>query len=141
MILAYLKEKYQQWQHQRYLKRMGWTEEAYQRRTDPRVFYQAQTVDSFYHGYNYLHIYEDSRGGPFLSRNWTDVYQEIDVWCKTNLRSAWRDDIHRVYEQHAIDANGDTHRELFINDLGPIDVLAYAFDDEQDHLMFVLKWA
>ena len=128
-----IKQRWRDYRHQRYLQKMGWSEAAYQRYTDPRVFHRAQTVDSFYHGYNYLHLYENSRMGPFTNRDWVEVRQEIDDWCGANLTGAWRNDLHRVYEQHAIDVNGDDHRELWINDLGGMDVLAYAFENEQDH--------
>ena len=140
-IINRIVKRWKDFKHQRYLKKMGWTEEAYQRRMDPRVCYRAQTVDRFYPGYAQLHIYDDSRGSPFLSRNWVEVYQEMNEWCNANLTGAWRDDIHRVYEQHAIDNNGVAHKELWINDIGSQDVLVYAFENDHDHFLFTLRWS
>lgn len=140
-IINYITKRWAAYKHQRYLKKMGWTEAAYQRRTDPKVAYRAQTVNSFYHGYAHIHIYDDSKGGPFLSRNWVEVYQEMNEWCSANLTGAWRDDIHRVYEQNGIDVDGDIHRELFINDIGSQDVLVYAFDNDRDYFLFTLRWS
>ena len=140
-IINRIVKRWADFKHQRYLKKMGWTEEAFQRRTDSKVCYRAQTVRDFYPGYAHLHIYDDSRAGPFRGRDWTDVYREINEWCQVNLTGAWRDDIHRVYEQNGIDVDGDVHRELFINDIGSQDVLVYAFDNEHDHFLFTLKWS
>ncbi len=140
-LIESLKQRWEAYKHQRYLKKMGWAEELFQRRTDPRVIYQAQTLSGFYPGYKHLHIYDDSRSGPFNGRNWPEVYQEMNVWCRANLTSAWRDDIHRVNEQHGIGIDGTFTRELYINDLGPYDVLVYAFENECDYFMFALKWA
>ena len=140
-LIESLNQWWEAYKHQRYLKKMGWTEEAFKRRTDPRVVYQAQTVRQFYQGYLYTHIYDDCQSGPFLSKNWTDVYVEIDAWCRDNLIGAWRDDIHRVYEQHGIGVDGTVTTELFINDIGPYDVLVYAFENERDYFMFALRWS
>jgi hypothetical protein len=140
-LIESLKQRWKAYKHQRYLKKMGWTEELFQRRTDPRVIYQAQTLNGFYSGYKHLHIYDDSRSGPFNGRNWPEVYQEMNVWCRANITGAWRDDIHRCYEQTGIGANGELSKEFWLHDIGNVDLLVYAFENERDYFMFALRWA
>ena len=140
-LIESLKQRWADYQHQRFLKKMGWSEAAFRRRSDPRVFYGAQTVDGFYLGYSYKHIYNDSRSRPFFNRDWVEVYREMNDWCRENLTGHWREDIHRVYEQTGIGVDGELVPDLWLSDLGNYDVLVYAFENERDCFMFTLKWS
>jgi len=129
-------------QHQAYLKKMGWTEETYQRQTDPRVDKSAGTVDQYYHGYPHVHIYESSIVPPFSRyTEWIECYSLMNQWCKDHCQGAWREDIMRLSKQTAL---GWDHSETIvyhINEIAGGDSLCYAFENDQDHTLFVLKWA
>jgi len=130
------------YQHQQYLKKMGWTEEAYKRQTDPDVTKTADRVSYFYHGYPHVYVYTTSNVDPFTRYEiWSNAYSEMTKWCDKHCRGKTRNDIMRVYEQTAIDINGDTHKDWFINDIGGQDALFFAFQDSKDYSMFLLKWS
>lgn len=134
-------------QHKHYLKKMGWTEEAYQRQTDPLVNHRADRVGYFYHGYSRVHVFETVIGRPFIDyKDWIMAYNLMNQWCKDNCQGRWREDIHRVVRQTGLKQVGDSMEyieepEWFINDVGGGDVLVYAFELDQDYMMFSLKWS
>lgn len=150
ICLKYIEDLKGRWafrQHQAYLKRMRWTEEAYQKNIDPLHNYRADRVSYFYHGYKHTHIFETVFAEPFIRyEDWTEAYQEMNEWCKTNCQGQWREDMHRVIKQHGLKQVGDNMEwvaepEWFINDLAGGDALVYAFEDSKDYTMFLLRWS
>ncbi len=130
-VLEELKGRWDFYRHTAYLKKRGWTEEQYQEYNDPRRNPRATKIKDYYHGYPYFYSYQTSRIAPFtLYPTWMDGYQAIKDWCKSNCQGAWRHDILRVYEGQS---------ELELNELGG-DALFFAFENERDYTMFILRW-
>lgn len=136
-----LREKWDAHLHQRYLKKMGWTQEAYERQTDPRCNMRAYKIKDYYHGYAYHHVYLSVRDYPWRNYpDWLEGLDQLREWCRENCQGAWRDDILRVYKQTAISWDSSTEEEWHINDIGGGDALFVAFENEQDYIVFLLKW-
>lgn len=138
---------FSKWQHQRYLNKMGWTEEAFQRQTDPDVNLRADRVTQFYHGYPHVYVFTSSREDPFTRyMSWIEGYNAIAAWCDANCKGKVRHDIMRVHKQTGLKQvdNGIDwieEPEWFINDIGGGDALFFAFKDSKDYSTFLLKWA
>lgn len=130
------------YQHKRLLKKMNWTEEAYQRQMDPDVNRRAGRVSQYYHGYPHVYIYTSSNVDPFTRfKDWSNAYAEMTKWCNEQCRGKTRNDILRIYEQTFIGINSDIKKEWFISDIGGGDALCFAFQDSRDYSMFLLKWS
>jgi hypothetical protein len=141
-IFTRLRAKFDRFLHQRYLEKMGLTEEAYQRKTDSLVNYRALTVSSFYHGYKAVHTFQDAGTAPWsMFDDWLSGLHSIREWCEENCSGKWRDDIHRVIKQTSIGVNGETEEHLFMNEIGGRDVVCFAFENDADYLLFLLRWA
>jgi hypothetical protein len=120
---------------------MGWTEEAFQRQTDPRCNMRANRIKDYYHGYPHTHAYVTTRTPPWTRYpDWLEALEELREWCRDNCQGHWRDDILRVYKQTAISWDSTTEEEWHINDIGGADALFVAFTDERDYMLFLLKW-
>lgn len=125
------KNRWDFYRHRAYLKKKGWTEEQFQEYNDPRRNQQATRVKDYYHGYPYFYSYTSSRIAPFiLYPTWMDGYQAIKDWCNASCRGAWRHDILRVYQ---------AQYSLEINEMGG-DALFFAFENERDYTIFLLRW-
>ena len=134
------KQRFNNWQHQRYLKKMGWTQEAYDRQTDPDYNIRGNTISSYYCGYPYVMIIASSTPLANHFGSWLEGVTEIRDWCKANLEGKFREDIVRAYTQTPLGLNGPEDIEYVISDIGGVDILCWAFKDEQDYLWFQLKW-
>lgn len=126
-----LKNRWDFYQHRAYLKRRGWTEEQYQQFYDPLRNERATYVKDYYHGYPYWHCYQSSRCEPFTRYpTWIAAYDAIRGWCESNCQGRWRHDILRAEK---------IYDEWQLNEMGG-DALFFAFENERDFTMFVLKW-
>jgi hypothetical protein len=45
-----------------------------------------------------------------------------------------------VLKQTGLGINGEEYPEYYFNDIGGTDLVYFAFMDEQDYLMFLLRW-
>jgi len=141
-VVEDLRDRWDFYRHNMYLKKMGWTEEAYQKQTDPLVNKTADRISYFYQGYKHHYVFTSARVRPFIDyETWMDAYVQINLWCEVNCKGRWREDIHRVIRQTGLDLNGNEHPEYFINEIGGGDALVYAFADSKDYTMFLLKWS
>lgn len=132
-VIDDLKSRWDFYRHAAFLKKMGWTEEAYQKQTDPDYNHRATRIKDSYHGYPYITFFESSRGDPWTRYpTWIEGYDAIQAWCKENCKDKWRTDIRRVIK--------DYWEEWIENDIGGGDVLFFAFKDQEDAFMFKLKW-
>ena len=130
----------QDFMHQRYLKKMGWTQEAYERHTDPDHNIRASRVNDFYHGYPYLVVMTESKGLQHQFGDWLEGVTTISDWCREHCIDKVRYDILRAYSQTPIGVNSVCDPEWWINDIGGQDILCWAFKGEQDFIWFKLKW-
>lgn len=137
-----LRDQWDFYRHAAYLKKMGWTEEAYQKQTDPDCNLRADRIKDYYHGYRHVHAFTSTRVGPFTNYpTWMDAYQAIQDWCKINCQDKFRDDILRAHKQTGINYDGTTDEEWFNNEIGGGDVLFFAFKNSKDYTLFCLRWA
>lgn len=141
-VLNDVKGRWDFYRHAAYLKKMGWTEEAYQKRTDSNINYRATSIKDFYFGYKHIHVFETTRCEPFTKYDtWMDAYKAISDWCNDNCSEQWREDIHRVIKQTPIGLSGPEPSEYFMNEIGGGDALFYAFKSSKDYTMFLLRWS
>ena len=137
-----LRDRWDEHLHYRYLAKMGWTELQYQRNNDVDRNARATNVDDYYHGYKYVHYYTTTHGFPWdRYGDWLEAVDDIRSWCDENLQDKWREDILRVYKQTAIAWDSSTEEQWFISDIGGIDVMFFAFKNEVDYTLFLMKWA
>ena len=119
---------------------------VYRHNRDDDVVRYADKVSDFYsekytyvHRIDYLHyaytcVHDWGPGGLIFG------YEVMRDWCEAKCRFKYRMDIHRVYHQTGIGVNGDLHEDYWFNDIGGSDFVYFAFQNEQDYLMFLLRW-
>lgn len=94
------------------------------------LFLRADSINKFYKNFPYRIEWTDSK----LSGN-LDMYnygRKAEEWCKENCQSGYTNHIHQVLKDQN---NG----EWVINTFGN-DVWFWAFKNEQDAIMFSLRW-
>lgn len=119
----------------------------YRRNTDPDVIRHADRVSNFYKGYKY--VYQCTNAEHYAYRRLYDYgpggarygYDDILDWCNKKSRFKWRVDIHRVLKQTGLGLDGSEEPDWFFNDIGGSDYIYFAFQNEQDYIMFLLRWA
>lgn len=108
---------------------------SYERWIDPDISIYASDISSFYHGYPYTFPLESEGlrdyglSGPLP---YSDLADEMKKWCEENCRGKWRNDWHRGFW------NPQGNYEF--NGIGGGDMMFFAFQDEQDSIMFRLRW-
>ena len=127
---------------ERKLKKSGYKSwEHYRRWNDPDTLCRATRVKDFYHGYKYVHCFEDRNHyayellydyGPGGIKYGDD---EIVEWLDKNAKFTSRIDMHRVIKCPA------TADQWEFNDLGGGDYIFVAFKEEKDYMMFLLRWS
>jgi hypothetical protein len=135
MLLDFVKQRYKQWRDRRFLKRHGvetWAQ--YNRQYDPDINWRATRVNDFYHGYPYVHCFENHRHEVYHWDVHLDGIYVLSQWCEDNCKGKFRFDFHR-----AMNAPG-TAWEWHINELGGGDYIFAAFKDPEDFFIFRLKW-
>lgn len=140
-IKAYIRLK----KNRRFLKKHGChTWKQYKKEYDPDVIHRATLISQYYHGYPYIHYFEESPKNYNDYRIWLT---EMRDWCEQNCLDKVRYDIHRVIREKGLIHNeyndtmiwSDTE-EFSMNDVGGWDVLFFAFKREQDMMWFKLRW-
>ncbi len=130
-----IKDRYQAWKEQRFLKKHGCeTWEQYNYRFDPDRNQRATRIRDYYYGYKHW--------TPLESRDHTAYYWDVHLdgiyvlteWCKENLSGKFRFDWHRVMKAPA------TANEWHINELGGGDYIFFACQEPEDFFLFQLKW-
>ena len=134
--LTWIKYRYLEWRWDRVLKRSGcksW--EFYFRQNDPDYFAAGRTVRNQLHGYPYIAVVDynklpvrfDPLFGPI------EHCEEILKWCNKNCRKKYRNHWERVIQDHA--------GQYLPNGIGGTDELFFAFKDERDYILFILRWS
>ena len=81
------------WLHAKNLKKLGITEEEWQKQHDPNHNPKASSIEQFYHGYNHLHEFTTVREYPFTTfSTLTLAIDAMHRWCIENCNDRWRDD-------------------------------------------------
>lgn len=135
--------KYKNWKTKRFLDKHGCTtQKQYDRLTDPDVFHHADKINHFYHGYSHVYCCErDDHPVYNFGADFSIGIEEVTRWAENNLKHKWRYDGHRVMHQTGIGIDGSTEREWWFNDIAGGDYYFFAFTDERDYMMFLLRWA
>jgi hypothetical protein len=131
--LNYFRTKIKTWQDKRFLKRHSvetWAQ--YNHHYDPDINWRATRVNDFYHGYPYVYCFENHRHDVYYWDVHLDGIYVLSQWCKDNCKDKFRFDFHRVIKYH---------NQWEFNDIGGGDYIFAAFKDEQDFVMFALRWA
>lgn len=131
-LIKKIKARYKLWSRKRLFKEErvnSWYQ--YYRKNDVLINRRSGNIDGFYEGYKYVEVLDSYKVDKLF-----DIATE---WCYNNCKGVYRHDIHRVIKQSGI--KGDTVTEFYIlNDLGGIDVVAFAFTNEQDYIWFKMKF-
>ena len=143
-----LKARWRQYLAERKLKKSGYLSwRAYRHNRDPDIVRYADKVSDFYKNYKYVYMCEHGTAHYAYSvvRDYGPGglvfgYEEMRDWCESKCRFKYRVDIHRGLKQTGLGINGEEYPEYYFNDIGGSDLVFFAFMDEQDYLMFRLRW-
>jgi len=143
-----LKARIRKWRAERKLEKSGYHSwQVYRHNRDNDVCRYADKVSDFYSGYKYVYRCDGNKDyayqcvadyGPGGLRF---GYDDMRDWCELKCRFKYRMDIHRVMKQTGIGVNGDLHEDYWFNDIGGTDYVYFAFQNEQDYIMFMLRWS
>lgn len=134
--LLWIKYKYLEWRWDRILKKSGHrTWHRYFYANDPDYYAPGYTIRDQLHGYPYIYkvdyqslpIQFDPMLGPLKN------CEKMIEWCNKNCRKKYRTHWERVVMDH--------EGQYLPNGIGGTDELFFAFKDERDYLMFVLRWS
>ncbi len=133
---------------ERKLKKSGYSSwRVYRHNRDPDVVRYADKVSDFYKNYKYVYMCEGGTAHYAYSvvhdygpAGLVFGYEEMRDWCESKCRFKYRVDIHRGLKQTGLGINGEEYPEYYFNDIGGSDLVFFAFMDEQDYLMFRLRW-
>lgn len=97
------------------------------RKIDSGINFRANSVSDYYKGYPFV-----SRWEYGTNRNYESI-AEAQIWCDENCKGKYTNHIHRViFDQW----NGG----WIFNNIGGLDYCFWAFENEEDAVMFSLKW-
>jgi hypothetical protein len=143
-----LKARWRQYLAHRKLAKSGYLSwRAYRHNRDPDIVRYADKVSDFYKNYKYVYMCEHGTAHYAYSvvhdcgpGGLVFGYEEMRDWCESKCRFKYRVDIHRGLKQTGLGINGEEYPEWYFNDIGGRDIVFFAFMDEQDYLMFRLRW-
>lgn len=102
---------------------------------DPDYYAPGYTVRDQLCGYPYIAIvpyqHLDCNVDPMWGPLWSGC--TVDNWCKKNCRGKYRWHWERVIQDHA--------GQYLPNGIGGTDELFFAFKNERDYIMFLLRWS
>lgn len=139
-FLTFFKIKYKAWSDERTLKKSGFTTwKAYNQWHDPDVCQRATIIKDFYHGYPFVYVCDSYN--HYCYKELADFgpggvrygMHDMQDWLKANHSGRVRWEMHRVIY------NNYTGWE--INEIGGADYMFFAFKNEQDYAMFMLRWS
>jgi hypothetical protein len=120
---------------------------AYRHNRDTDIVRHADKVSDFYQHYKYVYMCEGGTAHYAYSvvhdygpGGLVFGYEEMRDWCESKCRFKYRVDIHRGLKQTGLGINGEEYPEWYFNDIGGSDLVFFAFMDEQDYLLFKLRW-
>jgi hypothetical protein len=135
-VIEPVKQAYRSWSERRFLKKHhceNW--EQYNRKFDPDVYNTASRIVDYYSGYNHIYCFENYQHEVYYWDLGIDGVYIVNKWCKENLKGKYRFDFHRVVRAPS------TSNEWEINEIGGGDHIFFACKNEQDYMMFLLKWS
>jgi hypothetical protein len=127
--------RWKAWKERRFLRKHGCeTRIQYSRWYDPNCHRGANRIRDYYHGYPFIYSFEFGKISMVdLLGDWYQGIDDIREWCNKNCHNKWRDDYHRVWRE-----NED--EDWRMDEMGGGDVLFFAFKEERDLMLFILRW-
>jgi hypothetical protein len=111
---------------------------------DPDYDIRAHRIQDYYHGYPHVYCFDDHRhyiyqiiadhGPAGVVYGHTKIHQ----WAEGHSQDKVRFDFLRV---HKSDHNRMGTYDYDINEVSGLDLVFVAFKNEQDYLMFLLRWS
>jgi hypothetical protein len=135
-MITKLRNWWKQQQDRRFLRKHGcdnWKQ--YNHRYDSDINKRAVRINDFYANYPYVYCFEDHKHDIYYWDIAMDGMYVLDQWCEKNCKDKYRFDFHRAINVPA------TAYQWEINELGGSDYAFAAFKNEQDFLMFCLRWS
>lgn len=130
-MFKWIQTQYRQWQERRFLRRHGVSSRVdYDYIYDPRINWSASCVRDFYHGYAQVARVDGVCLGVFHSH--LQLRADIATWCRENCQGQVRIDILRA---------SHVHGEWQLDELGGGDYYFVAFERDDDHTLFALRWS
>ncbi len=131
-----LLEYFKNWKHRRLLKKRGWSQRQYDLHYDPDFNSCANRITDVFCGYPHLIAIYNTE--PFTRNysNWEEGYRAANAWCSEHCTGKWRESIHRVLW----DKYGYNEPAWVVNEIGGKDIMFFAFKNQEDAIMFTLKW-
>ena len=133
--LLWIKYLILEWQWDRVLARgghMSW--EHYFRTNDPDYNASGRTVREQLCGYSYIALVPFKHLETTFDPMWgpVDHFNHIYDWCKQNCRSKFRHHWERVVQDHM--------GQYLPDGITGTDELFFGFTNEEDYVMFLLRW-
>jgi hypothetical protein len=134
--LTWIKYRYLEWRWDRVLRKSGhrhW--ESYLRYNDPDFYALGYTVRDQLYGYPYIALVDYRKLPIRFDPMWGPIHhcEEMLAWCQKNCKKKYRTHWERVIMDHA--------GQYLLNGIGGTDELFFAFKDERDYIMFILRWS
>jgi hypothetical protein len=96
-------------------------------KVDTRIHQNASTVKDFYFGYNHIIHWN------YTAARWEHFVSDTAMkWCQDHCTGSFACHVHRVIY--------DEWNGWVMNEIGGSDELFWAFENEQDAIMFSLSW-
>ena len=128
-MFKWIQTQYREWQERRFLRRYGvGSRAAYEYIYDPRIMWGASLVRDFYHGYAQV-VRVDNVCLDLRSHRQRRA--DIAAWCRENCQGHVRADMLRA---------SHIHGEWQLDELGGGDYYFVAFERDDDHTLFALRW-
>lgn len=129
-MFKWIQTRYREWQERRFLRRHGVGSRAdYEYIYDPRINWSASCVRDFYHGYAQVARVDNVCLGFHSHRR---RRADIAAWCRENCQGHVRVDMLRA---------SHIHGEWQLDELGGGDYYFVAFERDDDHTLFALRWS
>lgn len=134
-IFRRIKAFHRLWKNKRFLKKHGcisWKQ--YRHRYDPDINVRAARIKDFYHGYPYIHVFENYSHKIYFWDLDFDGAHVITSWCRKNCKDKYRLEFQRVIK------HPQTKEHWILNGLGGRDYVFAAFKNPKDYTLFLLRW-
>ena len=133
-LLTYLRTTVKNWRDNRFLKRHGCTSwEQYNRTFDPDYNIRASRVKDYYHGYPFVHCFENHKHIVYEWGIHIDGIYWLSQWCNKHCKGKYRFDFQRIIK--------NWEDEWEVNELGGTDYIFVAFKEQRDYTWFMLRWS
>ena len=135
--------RFAKWREHRFFRKHqvgSWKEYYY--KYDPDFNIRADTILEMFHGYPYiveLQSLQALKNGFSDKHGWDfDAMTALTEWLEINCKGKARAKIERVLPHSGIDRDGNKFKNWALNEFAK-DSLFIGFQDERDHLIFLLK--